>query len=167
MKKLMLMFLVLALFASLALAQEEKNDTKKAPDFVLKNVDGQDYQLSKNLEKGPIVMNFWATWCVPCIEELKKEKHIYDEYSKKGVQFLAVSVDDPKTVGRVNSFVKSHRYGFTVLLDTNSEVMRLYQGTVPPYTVLIDKDGNIVYTHVGYRVGDEKKLEQELQKLLD
>ena len=149
------------------LAQEDEGTLSKAPDFVLEDLDGANYRLSEHIGQGPIVMNFWATWCVPCIEELKQMKRIYKKYQDKGIQFLAISIDDPKTVGRVNSFAKSHQYPFKVLLDTNNEVITLYQSKVPPYTVIIDNDGNVIYTHVGYRMGDEKKVDQEIKKLVE
>jgi len=149
------------------IAQEDEGKLTKAPDFVLKDLEGKNYRLSENIGEAPIVISFWATWCVPCIEELKQMKRIYKKYSDMGVQFLAISIDDPKTVGRVNSFVKSHKYPYIVLLDTNNEIISLYQSKVPPYTVIIDKEGNVVYTHVGYRMGDEKKVDQELEKLFE
>jgi peroxiredoxin len=149
------------------MAQEDEGELSKAPDFVLKDLKGKNYRLSEHIGEGPIVINFWATWCVPCIEELKQMKRIYKKYSGKGVQFLAISIDDPKTVGRVNSFAKSHKYPFIVLLDTNNEIITLYQSKVPPYTVIIDNEGNVVYTHVGYRMGDEKRVERELEKLFE
>lgn len=157
---LMMLVLVFPLMAQQASVQ-------KAPDFVLKTLDGKNFNLHQNLEKGPVVINFWATWCVPCIEEMKKVKKLYKQYHEQGVQFLAISVDDPKTVGRVKSFVRAHKYPFTILLDTNNEVMRLLQGTVPPYTVVLNREGEIVYTHVGYRRGDEKKLEEVIANLIE
>lgn len=159
-------FLVL-MFIILPLIGQEELTGKQAPEFALKTVDGKMYRLSENLDKGPLVINFWATWCVPCIEELKQMKKIYDTYADKGVEFLAISIDDTKTMGRVNSFVKSRNYPFTILLDTNSEVMHLYQSAVPPYTVIMDKTGKIVYSHVGYRMGDEKQVEKVLKELLE
>lgn len=166
MKRAIYASVLLILMAGLLLAGDKSEGKTKAADFVLKDINGKTYQLSQNLGKGPIVINFWATWCVPCQEEMKKMKEIYKKYSKKDVQFLAISVDDPKTVGRVKAFVKSRRYPFHVLLDTNNDVMRQLQGTVPPYTLILDKEGNIVYTHVGYRVGDEKKVEKVLKEML-
>ncbi|MCK4893200.1 MAG: TlpA family protein disulfide reductase [Calditrichia bacterium] len=160
-------FMVVILTLLPLIAQEDEGKLSKAPDFVLKDLEGKNYRLSENIGEGPIVISFWATWCVPCIEELKQMKRIYKKYSDMGVQFLAISIDDPKTVGRVNSFVKSHKYPYTVLLDTNNEIITLYQSKIPPYTVIIDNDGNVIYTHVGYRMGDEKMVDRELEKLFE
>ncbi len=154
--------LVIMIILSLALSAQQE----KAPDFVLPDLEGNNYQLSKNLEKGPILLSFWATWCIPCREEMKKLKKIYKKYKDDGLTILSISIDDPKTVGKVKGFVNTYRYPFKFLLDTNNEVIQLYQGTNPPYTVLLDKDGTIVFTHTGFRKGDEKKLAEEIEELL-
>jgi peroxiredoxin len=138
-----------------------------APDFVLPDMEGKNYRLSENFGKGPILINFWATWCVPCREEMKKLKNVYKEYEEDGLEILAISVDDPKTVSRVKNFIKSRNYPFHVLLDTNSEILQLYQAKTPPYTALIDYKGNLVYSHSGYRQGDEKILEQKIIGVLE
>lgn len=137
-----------------------------APDFNLPDMDGKNYQLSENIGEGPILINFWATWCIPCRAEMKKLKDIYNDYHEQGLEILSISIDDTKTVNKVKGFVKTNRYPFTILLDTNSEVFQLYQGSNPPQTVLIDQNGKIVYTHTGYRKGDEIKLAEEIAKLL-
>jgi peroxiredoxin len=160
MKKTVLL-LVLILHA-IAFAQ-----TKAAPDFVLPDIDGANYKLSEHFGEGPILINFWATWCIPCRSEAKKLKKILSDYEDKGLTILAISIDDTKTVGKVKSFVNTHKYPFKILLDTNNEVFKLYQGTNPPLTYLIDNDGNITYSHTGYRKGDEKKLEEEILKLIE
>lgn len=159
MKKLVL--LAMLIFGLTAAAQE-----KTAPDFTLPTLEGKNYQLSKNLGKGPILINFWATWCIPCREEMKKLKEIYQTYEKDGLQILSVSIDDPKTVSKVKSFINTNRYPFTVLLDTNNEVFQLYKGTNPPLSLLLDQNGKIVYEHTGYRKGDEKKLEEKIAALI-
>jgi peroxiredoxin len=166
MKLLNLILLLTTILYFTLSAQNKINIGKKAPDFVLKELDGSQYKLSENLGKGPIVINFWATWCIPCIEELKQLKRLYRNFAEKEVEFLAISVDDPKTVGRVQSFVRAKKYPFKILLDTNNDIMHLYQSNVPPYTVVIDQKGDIIFAHVGYRMGDEKRLEEEIKKLL-
>ena len=140
---------------------------KKAPDFTLPDMNGKNFQLSQNTEGKLTLLNFWATWCMPCREEMKKLKKIQKKYEDKGLEIVCVSVDDPKTVSKVKSFIKTNRYKYTVLLDTNNEVMRLYQVTNPPYTFLIDEHGELVYTHSGYRKGDEKILEKHIAEILE
>lgn len=137
-----------------------------APDFVLRDLNGENYQLTKNFGRGPILINFWATWCAPCLEEMKMFKAIQQEFRPAGLTILSISIDDPKTVGKVKSFVNTNRYPFKFLLDTNQEVFRRYQGVNVPFTILLNRDGQAAYTHTGYRKGDEKKLREQIAKLL-
>jgi peroxiredoxin len=137
-----------------------------APEFKLENVDGENVSLKDELGKGPVLLSFWATWCKPCIEELTKYKDLYDNYKDKGLKVLAISIDDERTVAKVKPFVKSKKYPFTILLDSNSDVARKYYAQNIPYTVLLDKTGNMVYTHLGYMKGDELKLQNKIDELV-
>lgn len=159
--KTFLTMIVMLFLSSQLLAQGQT-----APDFILPDLEGENYHLSEQIGDGPIFVNFWATWCIPCRTEMKKLKKIYKKFHVQGVEFLAISIDDPKTVAKVKGFVNSNRYPFKILLDTNNEVFQLYQGTYPPLSVLIDRDGQIVYSHTGYRKGDEKRVAEEIAKLL-
>lgn len=159
MKRLIFATVLFSCFSSLA-------QTNSAPDFVLRDLNGENYRLAKNFGSGPILINFWATWCAPCLEEMKKLKEIHQAFAKAGVTILAISVDDPKTVGKVKSFVNTNRYPFKFLLDTNNEVFKRYQGVNVPFTVLLDRQGHVVYTHTGYRKGDEKKLQERIAKFI-
>lgn len=157
-------FLIMIIFSISVFAQEVKSNA--APDFILPDLKGNNYKLSENLNQGPILINFWATWCVPCREEMKKLVEIYEKFEDDGLQILAISIDDPKSVSRVKSFINSRKYPFKVLLDTNSEVMQLFQAENPPYTALLSPSSNIFYSHSGYRKGDEKILVEKIEILL-
>jgi cytochrome c biogenesis protein CcmG/thiol:disulfide interchange protein DsbE len=156
--------LLFMICATSVFAQESANNP--APDFVLPDLKGNNYKLSENLNKGPILINFWATWCVPCREEMKKLVEVYEKYEDGGLQILAISIDDPKSVSRVKSFINTRKYPFKVLLDTNSEVMQLFQAENPPYTALLNSKGMVFYTHSGYRKGDEKILDDKISMLI-
>lgn len=138
----------------------------KAPDFNIPELGGENFQLSDHIGEGPLLINFWATWCIPCHAEMKALKKVYKRYKDQGLKIVSISIDDTRTVSKVKGFVRSKRYPFTILLDTNKEVFQLFQGTSPPLSILIDKDGRMVYTHLGYRKGDEKKVEEWIIKLL-
>ncbi len=142
------------------------NAQQKAPNFKLEDLNGEYVELKNLLGKGPLLISFWATWCKPCVEELSEYKKLYSEYKAKGFNIIAISTDDEKTVAKVKPFVKSKDYNFTVLLDTNSEVARKYYVQNVPYTFLLDEKGNIVYSHLGYKKGDELQVKKKVEALL-
>ena len=150
---------VLSLFTP-ALAADQ------TPDFTLPDLDGGKFKLYEQLKQGPILINFWATWCKSCLQELPALDQICQTYSKEGLQVVAISIDNSKTKAKVKPFANSSGFKFTVLLDTDLEVRKLFGGTSTPFSVLISPTGEIVYQHLGYVPGDEKELEREVVKLL-
>jgi cytochrome c biogenesis protein CcmG/thiol:disulfide interchange protein DsbE len=142
-------------------------DTSKALDFELQNLEGERVSLSSCLGKGPIILDFWATWCKPCVEELKHIQDIYEAYGGKGLQVLAISQDSPRSVAKVKSFIKGRRFTFTVLLDTNKEIYRKFRLYGLPHTFVLDKKGEIVFRRYGYRPGDEVELKETIKELME
>ena len=140
---------------------------QRAPDFVLNDLSGKPHRLSDYFPEHAVLINFWATWCVPCVKELPHLQGFQDRYGGQGLQVLAVSIDGPDRSAVVASFIG--RYGLTVpiLLDTKSEVIPLFNPSLNlPYTVLLDRDGTIRYVHQGYSPGDERVLEQRIKAVL-
>ena len=138
----------------------------RAPDFMLKDLDGANFRLSEALTKGPILIDFWATWCAPCIEELPQLNRIHQTYGPAGLQVIAISIDNSRSRSQVDPFVSSNEFEFRVLLDPDMDVRRRFGGTVTPYTALIAADGSLVFDHSGYVPGDEKALEAAVRQLL-
>ena len=166
MKKLQLVILILIISFPI-IAQSEGDITgRKAPNFKLSNLDGKYFELNQETGNGPVLLSFWATWCKPCLEEMAEYNKIYEQYKGQGFSLLAISTDTEKSVAKVKPYIKSKDYKFNVLLDTNSETARKYYAQQMPYTVMIDKNGNIVYSHLGYMKGDEKKIEKLVVELL-
>jgi peroxiredoxin len=153
--------LALLALAGPALAQ-------KAIDFTLSDLDGRPVSLADFRDKSVVLIDFWATWCVPCIKELAHFQRFQEQYADKGLAILAITVDGPDTVAHVQPFLKRYNYTFPVLFDTDSRVIALYDPrVVMPSTFLVDKNGAIRYVHQGYSPGDEKVLEAEILKLLE
>jgi peroxiredoxin len=137
-------------------------------DFTLKDLNGNSIKLSDYLGKKVILIDFWATWCVPCVKELTHFQKFHETYQEKGFLILAISVDGPETVAMVKPFMKRYKYTFPVLFDTESRVIALYNPrVVMPYTVLINRQGTISNVHQGYSLGDEKVIEKEILDLLE
>ena len=134
-----------------------------APDFTLKSKDSGNIRLSE--QRGNIVMvNFWASWCGPCREELPKMEELYQEYQDMGFEILAVNVDDEESKAEV--LLNDIEVTFPVLYDTAGNVSQLYDVNAMPTTVIIDRDGNQRLLHLGYRAGDEKKYEKAIKLLM-
>jgi|SRR6267154_3361851 len=134
-----------------------------APDFTLHSVAGTNLRLKE--QRGQVVMlNFWATWCVPCRQEMPHLNRLYEKYRASGFVLFGVNVDED--VG--NAAGTSSRLGlqFPVLLDTDKKVSRLYDLGTMPSTVLIDRDGRVRYVHLGYRDGYEQTYENQIRELL-
>jgi peroxiredoxin len=141
---------------------------QNAIDFTLKNLEGRETKLSDHLGEKIILINFWATWCLPCIKELPHLQKIYEVYQGKEFIMFAISVDGPGTLAQVRGFVNRNNYKFPVLLDTESKVVALYNPRVLlPYTILIDKEGKIYHMQQGYSPGDEIFLEEKILDLFE
>lgn len=167
MKALSIFLLFVFLSHSSNAQSEEELSGKTAPNFKLVNLDGKYVELNNETGNGPVLLSFWATWCKPCLEEMAEYNKIYQQYKDKGFSLLAISTDTEKSVAKVKPYIKSKGYEFPVVLDTNSEVARKYYAQQMPYTILLDKSGNIVYSHLGYMKGDEKKVEKLITELLE
>src|SRR3990172_7550902 len=109
----------------------------RAPNFTLKDLDGQKFTLHDELPKGPVLLDFWATWCAPCIEELPQINRIFNAYKERGLQVIAISIDNPRSRAQVDPFVSGYGFDFRVLLDPDLDVRRRFGGDITPYTVLI------------------------------
>jgi len=159
MKSVLIIFSI-AVFSVSIFSQDNSEGIRKGPDFTLEDLDGNDVELFKEVGDGPILLSFWATWCKPCLEELNEYKQIYNEYKDQGFKMYAISTDDENSVAKVKPLVKSKGYDFPVLLDTNSDAVRLYYAQSVPYSVILNKQGMIIYSHLGYMKGDEVKVKQ-------
>jgi len=150
--------------ASVAGAEETR---PAVSDFTAKNLEGGRVKLSDYAGK-VVVVNFWATWCVPCLQELPFLEKLYRERGAEGLVVLAVSVDGPDTLSRVRSVVKKKKWTMPVLLDPDGSLSAVLnpRGT-NPYTLFVDRRGRLAKFHEGYQSGDEKEHAETIAKLLE
>lgn len=140
------------------------DDREEMSDFSLKDYRGRLISFS-DFEEQVVVVNFWATWCGPCKQELPHLERIYKALSEKGLQVLAISTDSPQTVSQVGRLARD--WSFYTLLDTAGEVVNvLNPRNIAPYTLITDRQGRIAYTHQGYHSGDEVEIEHVIKALL-
>lgn len=139
-----------------------------ASDFSARDTEGNTVHLADYLGKKAIVLNFWATWCEPCVAEFPHLRRLYEANKDKGLIVLGVAMDGPETVANVPAFAKRNQLNFPVLLDEDSQVAAIYNPKKSaPLSVLIDKQGHISAIREGYNPGDEEFLAQDIAKMLD
>ena len=136
---------------------------KPAPDFALKSDSGRNVRLSE-LRGQVVLVNFWASWCTPCRQELPILQKLYAQYRGAGMALLAVNVDEERK--NAEAMLRRLELAMPVLFDGDKSVVRLYQVDTMPTTLLVDRDGRVRYVHRGYYSGFEQKYEQQLRELL-
>jgi peroxiredoxin len=134
-----------------------------APQFTLTTLEGQPSGLSQY--KGQVVMvNFWATWCGPCQQEMPLLDQMYKKYKPAGFTLIGVNVD--KAAPAVKELLTRKPVSFPVLLDPANSVSKAYKVDEMPSSVIIDRKGNIRYVHRGYKPGDENDYQDRIRQLI-
>lgn len=139
----------------------------QAVDFTARDIDGKPVSLSTYLGKQVVLLDFYTTWCEPCVAELPHLKRIYEQEKDNGFVILAVAMDGPETIANVRGFVQRNNLGFPMLIDEDSRIAGAYNPQkTAPFLVLIDRKGKVVVTRAGYTPGDEGVLAKDIAKLL-
>ena len=134
-----------------------------APTFTLASRAGQDVSLAQY--KGNVVMiNFWASWCGPCRQEMPLLETIYKKYNKMGFTMLGVNVEPDSNAA--NDWLKATPVSFPILYDRDSKVSKLYDVAGMPSTVIIDRSGKVRVLHRGYKPGDENEYLDSIRTLI-
>jgi peroxiredoxin len=134
-----------------------------APDFTLKALTGVNLRLAE--QRGDIiVLNFWASWCGPCLQEMPALDKLASKYQPLGVQVWGVNVEADSSAAQ--KYLNKTRVEFPILFDTENSVSERYQVQAMPTTVIIDKDGRVHSVHRGYKPGYEQKYENDIKTLL-
>ena len=161
MKRVFILLVLLVLVVSISSGKD------KPADFKLKTLGGKYLKLKNFIGEKVILVNFWATWCKPCMRELPEFNRIYLKYKDKGFILLSINTDPSANLSQVKTLVKRFRLKCPVLLDKDNQILQKYNPTrALPYSVLINKEGYIEERFIGYKSGDEKKLETLIKKLI-
>ena len=157
-----LLFSATLLFGSLSL-------NAAIPSVMLKDMDGRSVDTATISNDGkPIIIDFWATWCKPCVRELSAIKEVYPDWQEEtGVKIIAVSIDEAQNAQKVKPFVNQKGWEYEVLLDPNSEFKRLMGVSDPPHVFVVDGNGNIVWNHQGYVEGSEEEIYEAVLKAME
>jgi peroxiredoxin len=155
--------LMIAISIYLAPVFAATEQDKAAPDFTLKSLKGSNLKLSEF--RGDVVMiNFWATWCGPCRQEMPILNDLYLKYRDQGFTLLGVNVE--KNQSKAAKMIRDLRVVFPVLFDADNKVSKLYNVDSMPSTILVDRDGKMRYLHRGYKTGAEDEYVRQVRELM-
>ncbi len=157
----LIFFLALVFFAGITVVAA--GDYAQAPDFTLKDLSGKDISL-KDLRGKVVFLNFWATWCAPCRDEIPGFVEAYSQYKDKGMFIIGVSVDNTGT-GSVIKFAEKYNINYPVAMATNKLIKDYAPGRFIPVTVVIDKNGKIREKKIGYM--DKETLIKYFLKIVE
>jgi len=136
------------------------------PDYEVKDINQNRIVLNDLKGEKFTLIDFWATWCKPCVSAIPKLNNIYNEFSKEGVQFIGVNVDDPRNQAKVKPFANSLNIKYPIVLDPNQDLVTYFNVNAFPTLIVINSKGKEVFVHEGFNPGDEKIIRKELSELL-
>jgi thiol-disulfide isomerase/thioredoxin len=165
MKKLFIL-VTATLISNLSIAQSASTKTDVGHASV-KTLEGKEFNTASISNDGkPFIIDFWATWCKPCVAELDAINEEYSQWKEEtGVKVFAVSIDDSRSMSRVAPYVAGKGWDYTILLDPNGDFKRAMNVNSVPHTFLFDGSGKLVAQHNNYSAGDEDNLFEEIKKL--
>jgi len=149
--------LLLLLLVSFAMAD-------MMPDFKLPDATGKNVILQELLGKGPVLIDFWADYCKPCKDAMPQLNTLAEKYDSLTV--VMISIDAPKNLPKAKNYLKSKNYKFITLFDSEKTLAKKLGVTNPPHTFILNKTGEIVYSHIGYEPGVENEYEMHILNLL-
>lgn len=158
----------LFLAAALSFASAVSFAQSPLPTTTVKNIaTGSKVAFNSAFKPGRITMvNFWATWCVPCKKEIKNVRMKLPEWRQQAdFDYITVSMDESRAEGLVRSYAVSQGWDFPYFMDPNSDLKRSLNFQNVPFTILVDKEGKIAYMHSGYEEGSENEVFKKIQEL--
>ena len=135
------------------------------PDIRLQDLNWKSVKVSDLKGENLTIVDFWASWCKPCMNAIPKLSSIASDYKDQGVAMIGINTDGPRNQAKVKPLVRSLDIQYPILLDPDQELSGEFSVSVLPTLLIFNKDGKLVYRHEGFSPGDEAKIRSEVDKL--
>jgi len=136
-------------------------------NFQLKDIENSTQSFDRLKGEKLTLIDFWASWCKPCMKAIPELNKIYEMYTDKGIQVIGINCDGPRSVSKVAPLSKSLQIKYPVLLDLDSKVMNDLNLMAFPTLILVNTEGKILWIHEGYVSGDAEIIIAEIEKNLN
>lgn len=145
------------------------NAAAQLPAVHLKDLRGRTVTASQiNNDGKPFIVSFFATWCKPCMRELKAIAEVYPDWQEEtGVKMYVISIDDAQNLSKVRPLVDAEGWEYEVLLDTNNDLFRALGLQTVPHVLVFDGKGHMIMNHSGYADGSETEIIETIRKSLN
>lgn len=154
------LYTILLFFVSITI------NAQKVTDFRLPNSQNKNTTYLELKGEKLTVIDFWATWCKPCIKAIPELNKVYEKFKDQGVSFISINCDGPRSIAKAVPMSNSLKIAFPLLLDINSEVKNQLNLAAFPSLVIVNAAGKIVFIHEGFADGYEEEISQALEKQL-
>jgi thiol-disulfide isomerase/thioredoxin len=144
-------------------AAQPAGELPLAPGFVARDIDNRLVSTDSLIARGPLIIDFWATWCSPCMAEFKAIEKLVKKYADSNLTVVAVSEDGPSEAAKVRHKVAVKKWPFVVVIDNGGSIARKFNVTAMPSLFLIGRDGKVRLSTRGFVAGDEAKLEEAVR----
>jgi thiol-disulfide isomerase/thioredoxin len=160
---------VCVLFSSIVstLAAAPGGDLPTAPRFTVRDINNRLVSIDSLIVRGPLIIDFWATWCAPCMAEFRAIEKIIKKFGDKNLTVLAISEDGPSEAAKVKQMAATKKWPFIIVMDNGRNIAQKFNVDAMPSLFLLGKNGKIRMNSRGYAIGDEAKLEKELSDTTD
>jgi cytochrome c biogenesis protein CcmG, thiol:disulfide interchange protein DsbE len=153
-------------FLVLATTRPAQSESESHTGLALRAIDGARVNLDERLDAGPVLLDFWATWCRPCERSLPSTQKLYEELREQGFTVIGVSVDGPRNWARVRPFAARLGLSFPVVIDEDGSLQRRFHVSAVPTTVLLGSSGRVARIHAGWVPGEDDSLAAAVAALL-
>ena len=152
-------YLVIAILALNNIASAQKLN------YDVKDLNNKWVKLEALTGKHYTIIDFWATWCKPCVNALPKINELYKDYNSNHIKFIGVNIDGTRNQSKIKPFIRSLEIDYSIILDPNQEIMNDLNVSVMPTLIILDGKQNEIFRHEGFHQGDEKIIENKLKQL--
>jgi len=156
------LFTIFSFFITFSYAQNNVELNTKVPDEKIRMLNGEFSELSNYVGEGPLLLEFWTTWCPNCPKQMGYLSDIAEHFKDTGLKVLGINQNNPKIVNKVKPYIQNRNFSYDIAIDPESKLGEYFSINGIPTLLLVDESGNVINRYVGYSSGQEEDYIKDL-----